>query len=115
MVEKAIGGHDVCHTCAAHCVVIEDLEARIRELEAALREAIEGHKVWESVYGSSATSRAHLSFLETALGTSQETKVYPPSFNGWIQGPCENCGKSSRDHIGLSMACPTEKIKGYAP
>jgi len=48
--------------------------ARIRELEAALREAIEGHKVWESVYGSSATSRAHLAFLEAALGSPAETK-----------------------------------------
>lgn len=30
----------------------------------------------------------------------------PTTFTGWIQKPCENCGKSSRDHIGLSMACP---------
>jgi uncharacterized small protein (DUF1192 family) len=37
--EKAIGGSDVCHTCAAHVLVItEDLEPRIRSLEAELAE-----------------------------------------------------------------------------
>ena len=30
MSEKAIGGSDVCHMCAAHCAVIEDLEAALR-------------------------------------------------------------------------------------
>jgi hypothetical protein len=35
---KAIGGSDVCETCAAHVKVItEDLEPRIAALEVALR------------------------------------------------------------------------------
>lgn len=33
---KAIGGHDVCETCAAHCVALEDADRRIRALEAEL-------------------------------------------------------------------------------
>jgi hypothetical protein len=36
MNDKAIGGSDVCHTCAAHCVALEDAAARIAQLEAAL-------------------------------------------------------------------------------
>lgn len=31
--DDMIGGSHVCETCAAHCVVIEDLRARIAELE----------------------------------------------------------------------------------
>jgi hypothetical protein len=37
MNDKAIGGSDVCHTCAAHCVALEDAAARIAQLEAALK------------------------------------------------------------------------------
>lgn len=33
----APGGSHTCITCAAHCVVIEDQEARIAQLEAALK------------------------------------------------------------------------------
>ena len=34
--EKAVGGYDVCFTCAAHCEEIFDLLARIEELESPL-------------------------------------------------------------------------------
>ena len=38
--EKAIGGSDRCHTCAAHVLVItQDLEPRIATLEDLLRQA----------------------------------------------------------------------------
>lgn len=40
-MDKAIGGSDRCHTCAAHCLVImEDLEPRIAKLEGLLRRAM---------------------------------------------------------------------------
>jgi hypothetical protein len=52
--------------------------ARIRELETALGLAIEGHQIWESVYGSSPTSRAHLALLQAALkgvSKSQQKRI----------------------------------------
>jgi hypothetical protein len=45
-VMKAIGGHAVCITCDAHCVVIEDLLAENAELTEANREyALANEKV----------------------------------------------------------------------
>lgn len=43
------------------------VETERNRLRAALESAIDGHKVWESIYGSSPTSRAHLAALEAAL------------------------------------------------
>lgn len=51
---------------------------RIAQLEATLRQAIDGHKVWESVYGSSPTSRAHLAFLEAAIAPETEPESGTP-------------------------------------
>ena len=31
---KAWGGSDVCHTCAAHCVVIEDMRTALRDIKS---------------------------------------------------------------------------------
>lgn len=42
-------------------------------------------------------------------GPQIETAVKSrPSFSGWIQSPCENCGKLSTEHPGIEMLCPTE-------
>lgn len=63
MIEKAIGGSDRCHTCAAHCVVIEDLEialAAANELceryETAIRKL--GNEVGGSLYMDEREMRA---------------------------------------------------------
>jgi hypothetical protein len=37
-----------------------------------------------------------------------------PTFSGWIQGPCENCGKSSREHRGISMFCSQSDAAGQS-
>jgi hypothetical protein len=46
------------------------LADEIKRLRATISQAIDGHKVWESIYGSSPTSRAHLKILEDALAGS---------------------------------------------
>lgn len=60
-------------SATADATVVMDAMARIATLEAALREAIQGHEVWEGVYGSSASSREHLAYLKLTLGTTAET------------------------------------------
>jgi hypothetical protein len=53
---KAIGGSDVCHTCAAHTkVIMEDLEPKIAAYELALRriadnDGRETGEVWQLQY-----------------------------------------------------------------
>jgi hypothetical protein len=57
MTEKAIGGHDVCHTCAAHC-------AEIERLRAALKDAL--HEVATGYYGNAK------SIITRALGSADD-------------------------------------------
>jgi hypothetical protein len=45
--EKAIGGHARCHTCAAHCVVIEDLQAENTALRAERDRVQASHDYWD--------------------------------------------------------------------
>jgi len=76
--QKAVGGSDVCHTCAAYVKVItEDLEPRIRELEA--REA-----TWnmrherETAIADKACARARElegALREIAVGLTEEDNV----------------------------------------
>lgn len=47
------------------------------ELRGIIRQAIEGHKVWESIYGSSPTSRAHLAVLESGLHPGDKSGLTP--------------------------------------
>jgi hypothetical protein len=68
---------------------LTELQTRIARLKATVRQAIEGHKVWESVYGSSPTSRAHLAFLEATL-TPQETPAERHDL--MCPGTCDRCG-----------------------
>lgn len=55
-MDKAIGGSDVCHTCAAHTkVIMEDLEPKIAAYELALRriadnDGRESGEVWQLRY-----------------------------------------------------------------
>jgi len=109
---------------------------RIRALEAAARQVIDERYDSDGEYLSAAITRLER-LLEsqtetpvrahskseykrlTALGvecvvTEKETKSYidsdfkrPTSFSGWIQGPCENCGKLSTEHPQPMMECPT--------
>lgn len=37
------------------------------------------------------------------------------TFTGWIQGSCDNCGKSAREHVGISMGCPQAETFGVKP
>lgn len=58
-----------------------------------------------------AKMRGYLAYMG-AKAYVEPVEESSPTFTGWIQKPCENCGKSSRDHIGLSMACPTAHETG---
>lgn len=74
MKEKAIGGSDACHTCAAHVLVItEDLEPRIAQLKAALRKY--GRHTRNPCTATS-DSKCVCGFAE-ALGTTSETAAKP--------------------------------------
>jgi hypothetical protein len=53
---------------------------------------------------------------QTIIGPQTETSVKAyvepvaekiPTFTGWIQAPCENCGKLSTEHPQPMMECPT--------
>ena len=50
-------------------------------------------------------------------GSSVETPANPspPSFSGWMTGPCEHCGKPRADHPGIEMRCPQETKDVFCP
>jgi len=108
--QKAVGGSDVCHTCAAHCVVIEDHLARIasieataevrldaltkaqgkvRDLEAALDllvKDIQGYEAWERpCYALDAAIEV--------LSTTSETPGEPEKPKFQYDATCCKCGK----------------------
>jgi hypothetical protein len=78
--------------------------ARIAALEAALREAID-YVTLDSEYPLEMVNRWERAFTPETPAKSR------PSFYGWIQGPCENCGKLSTEHPQPMMECPTSKTK----
>jgi hypothetical protein len=90
--------------------------ASIAQLEAALREARRwigdgdmgdemDREIWTPAYC------AVVDLVDAALGPTLET-ASKPSFSGWIQGPCNNCGKLSTEHPQPMMECPTENRLG---
>lgn len=64
------GGSHTCITCAAHCVAIGDMEARIAALEAALREIVTD--------GDYTAPESMKRIAREALGLTAETDVKRP-------------------------------------
>ena len=66
------GGSHTCITCAAHCVAIGDMEARIAALEAALRDLVDYSDPTKHVDADAVTERVRRA--RAVLGLTAETK-----------------------------------------
>lgn len=93
----------------ANTPTLADYDAALVEIEqlrAALSTAIEGHKVWESVYGSSPTSRAHLSELESALSGDSSAPETPRC--NCAEGECHGPDVAQAYGHLCKAECPVE-------
>lgn len=73
---------------------ITEVEGVLRRVQTALSQT--SPVLWKSLKAE----------IDRALGSSAETGAESrPSFRGWIQSACENCGKLAAEHPQPNMWC----------